>query len=124
MESIKIEGVITAIHQVEQKSEKFSVQRFAIKEIVEQYPNTFEVQCTGKTIGVLNDYKVGDKVIVNANLNGREYTSKTGQTGVFMSLGLWKIEKVGTTQSAAQPMSKGKVDVNANPIGDDSGLPF
>ena len=124
MESIKIEGVITAIHQVEQKSEKFSVQRFAIKEVVEQYPNTFEVQCTGKTIGVLNDYKVGDKVIVNANLNGREYTSKTGQTGVFMSLGLWKIEKVGAQQLAAQPMSKGKIDVNANPIGGDSSLPF
>ncbi|MBP6357746.1 MAG: DUF3127 domain-containing protein [Sediminibacterium sp.] len=124
MESIKIEGVITAIHQVEQKSEKFSVQRFAIKEIVEQYPNTFEVQCTGKTIGVLNDYKVGDKVIVNANLNGREYTSKTGQTGVFMSLGLWKIEKVEAQQSAAQPMSKGKIDVNANPIDDNNDLPF
>lgn len=124
MESIKIEGVITAIHQVEQKSEKFSVQRFAIKEIVEQYPNTFEVQCTGKTIGVLNDYKVGDNVIVNANLNGREYTSKTGQTGVFMSLGLWKIEKVGAQQSVAQPMSKGKIDVNAFSIADNNDLPF
>jgi hypothetical protein len=124
MESLKIEGVITAIHQVEQKSEKFSVQRFAIKEIVEQYPNTFEVQCTGKTIGVLNDYKVGDKVIVNANLNGREYTGKTGQTGVFMSLGLWKIEKVAASYIELKQMSNGKIDVNANPIGDDSGLPF
>jgi hypothetical protein len=124
MESLKIEGVITAIHQVEQKSEKFSVQRFVVKESLEQYPNTFEVQCTGKTIGVLNDYKVGDKVVVNANLNGREYTSKSGQQGVFMSLGLWKIEKVGAQQSAAQPISKGKVDVNANPIGENHDLPF
>ncbi len=124
MESLKIEGVITAIHPVEQKSEKFSVQRFAIKEIVEQYPNTFEVQCTGKTIGVLNDYKVGDKVIVNANLNGREYTGKTGQTGVFMSLGLWKIEKVAASYIEPKQMSNGKIDVNANPIGDDGSLPF
>jgi hypothetical protein len=124
MESLKIEGVITAIHQGEQKSEKFSVQRFAIKEIVEQYPNTFEVQCTGKTIGVLNDYKVGDKVIVNANLNGREYTGKTGQTGVFMSLGLWKIEKVAASYTEPKQMSNGKIDVNANPIGDEGSLPF
>ena len=123
MESLKIEGVINAIHSVEQKSEKFSVQRFVVKENAEQYPNTFEVQCTGKTIGVLNDYKVGDKVVVNANLNGREYTSKSGQQGVFMSLGLWKIEKAGAAQSAPQPKSN-KVDVNANPIEDDFGLPF
>lgn len=102
MESVKIEGTIIAIHPVEVKSEKFSVQRFAIKENIEQYPNTFEVQCTGKTIGVLNDYKVGEKVLVNANLNGREYTSKTGQSGVFMTLGLWKIERVGNQQSAPQ----------------------
>ena len=72
MESIKIEGTIIAIHPVEVKSEKFSVQRFAVKENAEQYPNTFEVQCTGKTIGILNDYKVGENVVVNANLNGRE----------------------------------------------------
>jgi len=123
MESLKIEGVINAIHPVEQKSEKFSVQRFVIKESLEQYPNTFEVQCTGKTIGVLNDYKVGDKVVVNANLNGREYTSKSGQQGIFMTLGLWKIEKAGAAQSALQAKSN-KVDVNANPIGDDGSLPF
>jgi hypothetical protein len=123
MEIIKIEGTITAIHPVEVKSEKFSVQRFAVKENAEQYPNTFEVQCTGKTIGVLNDYKVGDKVVVNANLNGREYTSKSGQQGIFMTLGLWKIDKAGSAQSAPQPKSN-KVDVNANPIGDSSDLPF
>ena len=123
MESIKIEGTITAIHPVEVKSEKFSVQRFAVKENAEQYPNTFEVQCTGKTIGVLNDYKVGDKVVVNANLNGREYTSKSGQQGIFMTLGLWKIDKAGSAQSAPQPKSN-KVDVNANPIEDNFGLPF
>jgi hypothetical protein len=123
MESIKIEGTITAIHPVEVKSEKFSVQRFAVKENAEQYPNTFEVQCTGKTIGILNDYKVGENVVVNANLNGREYTSKSGQQGVFMSLGLWKIEKSGSAQSAPQKNSN-KIDVNANPIGDDGSLPF
>lgn len=123
MESIKIEGVIVAIHPVEQKSEKFSVQRFAVKEVVEQYPNTFEVQCTGKTIGVLNDYKVGDNVIINANLNGREYTSKSGQQGVFMTLGLWKIEKASAAQQAPQTKSN-KIDVNANPISQSGDLPF
>jgi hypothetical protein len=107
MESIKIQGTIIALHPVEVKSEKFSVQRFAVKELEGQYPNTFEVQCTGKTIGVLNDYKVGDKVVVNANLNGREYTSKSGQQGVFMSLGLWKIEKLGAQQSTPQNYSQG-----------------
>ena len=96
MESIKIEGTITAINQVEAKSEKFSLQRFTVKETTEQYPNTFEVQSVGKTLGVLNDYKVGDIVVINANLNGKEYTNKTtGAQGVFMSLSLWKIERKG-----------------------------
>ncbi len=103
MESLKIEGTIIAIHPVEVKSDKFSVQKFVVKESEGQYPNTFEVQCTGKTIGVLNDYNVGDKVLANANLNGREYTNKTtGQIGVFMSLGLWKIERVNTAQTTPQ----------------------
>ena len=102
MESIKINGVITAIHPTEQKSEKFSVQRFWVKETEGQYPNDYEVQCTGKTIGVLNDYKAGDNVNVSANLNGREYVGKTGQTGIFMTLGLWKIEKVGAQYQEPQ----------------------
>ena len=118
MESIKINGVVTAIHPVEQKSEKFTVQRFWVKETEGQYPNTYEVQCTGKTIGVLNDYKVGDSVSIAANLNGREYTSKTGQTGIFMTLGLWKIEKVGSQpqQAAPQGYSQGGFDDGTPPF--------
>jgi len=113
MESIKINGVITAIHPTEQKSEKFTVQRFWVKETEGQYPNTYEVQCTGKTIGVLNDYKVGENVSVAANLNGREYTSKSNQTGIFMTLGLWKIEKVGA-QQAPQPQAQYQQPTNNN----------
>ena len=103
MESVQIKGVITAIHPVEQKSESFKVQRFWVKESDGQYPQDFEVQCTGKTIGVLNDYKVGDNVNVSANLNGRQYNSKAGQMGIFMTLGLWKIEKVGSQQIQPAP---------------------
>lgn len=126
MDSVQIKGVITKIHPVEQKSESFKVQRFWIKESTDQYPQDFEVQCTGNKIGVLNDYKVGDSVNVSANLNGRQYVSKTQQTGIFMTLGLWKIEKVGSQQPQAQyqdPKSN-KVDVNANPISQPDSLPF
>lgn len=101
MESVKIKNcTIEKIHEVEQKSETFSVQRFSVKEdITEKYPQVYEVQCTGKTLGVLNGYKVGDKVNIEANLNGREYQKKDGTSGVFMTLGVWKIEKVSEGQA-------------------------
>lgn len=102
MESVQIKGVITAIYPVEKKSENFTLQRFWVKETEGQYPNDYEVQSTGKTIGVLNDYKVGDNVVVSANVNGRQYTSKAGQQGIFMTLGLWKIERVNTVQATPQ----------------------
>lgn len=103
MESVKIKNcTIEKIHEVEKKSETFSVQRFSVKENEGQYPQVYEVQCTGKTLGVLNGYKVGDKVNIEANLNGREYQKKDGTSGVFMTLGVWKIEKVSEGQ-APQP---------------------
>jgi len=123
MEAIKIEGIIEKIFDVEKKSETFTVQRFWVKETVENYPQTYEVQCTNKSVGILNEYAIGQHVSVMANLNGRTYTGKDGNEGVFMTLGLWKIERIGNQaqanneapQQAAQPLagqgySQGKAD--------------
>jgi hypothetical protein len=116
--TIKIEGKLIKKFATEQKSEKYSEQRFWVQEMDGQYPNTFEIISNGKTLGVLDGFSEGDNVVVDANLNGKHFNGAKGER-VFVSINLWKINKVGGNAATSN-----KVDVVANPIKDGLDLPF
>jgi len=113
--SFELEGVIERIGETQQKSEKFSVREFAVK-----YTKTWTskdgetgskemlagFQCSGRTIESLDKVKVGDKVVVKFDVEGREYNGR-----VYTNLNAWGVFKQqgNSAASAAQ---------------DDSGLPF
>lgn len=113
MASIKIDGKIIKKFPIEKKSETFSVQRFWVQEMTDQYPNTYEIQSTGKTLGVMDSYWEGDLVNIDANLNGRFHSGPKGDM-VFNSISLWKIAKQPTQPAVSQQPTSVTAPVTSN----------
>lgn len=77
---------------------------FSKREIVliteEKYPQTPVFQFVQDGCDKLNEFKVGEEVEINWNLNGREWkNTKTGEVKYFNSLNGWKINKLGAVSN-------------------------
>lgn len=94
-QSISIQGKITVINPVQQRTEKLSIQEIEIEETVGNYPNVFVVQFVNNNVDILtgSGVKVGDVVSVECYLNGRRW-AKRPET-VFLSLSGFSIQKAG-----------------------------
>lgn len=94
--SIKIQGRIIEKFGIQHINEKFSVQKFRVTETIDQYPQTYEIQSSGKTLGLLDQLAVGEEVIMDVNILGKLVPGKDGKPDmVFNTISLWKIEKAG-----------------------------
>lgn len=60
----------------------------------EQYPQILNIQFTQGRCPLLDNFKEGQKVKIDINLKGREWTNPQGETVVFNSIEGWKIEGV------------------------------
>lgn len=118
---VKIDGRLIKKFPVEAKSDTFSIQKFWVQEVDGQYPNTYEIQATNKTIGVMDSFWEGDMVNVDANLNGKFYSGAKGEM-VFNSISLWKIAKQPTQAAPEQQAAYATAPVARNGQADD--LPF
>jgi hypothetical protein len=60
----------------------------------EQYPQTLSIQFTQGRTPLLDNFKAGQKVKIDINLKGREWTNSQGEIVVFNTIEGWKIEPV------------------------------
>ena len=103
-------GTIKVINQTQVISESFSKREFVI-ETDSQYPKPNAFQVTKDKCALLDNFKVGEKVEVFWNLNGKEWTSPAGEVKYFNTLEAWKIERIGTELPPAQPLHEEKDDL-------------
>jgi hypothetical protein len=86
------------------------------------YPQTLELQCTqDKAENLVKYNKVGDRVDVDFNLRGREWTNETTKvTSVFNTIEAWKVFK-------AEPTNGEPTDFQAKTVAEpaeEDDLPF
>jgi translation initiation factor IF-3 len=60
----------------------------------EQYPQTLNIQFTQGKVVELDKFSPGQKVKIDINLRGREWTNPSGELAVFNTIQGWKIEEV------------------------------
>jgi len=68
----------------------------------EQYPQSILIEFHQDKCEILNQYQLGEPVVVSINLRGREWVNPQGETKYFNSIQGWRIDKV-QPQSYAQP---------------------
>jgi hypothetical protein len=87
---MQIKGTIKRINPTIEISDKFSKRELFV-ETSEQYPQIIGVQFENVKCDVLNNYSVGQNVIVDVNLRGRDW-QKADEIRNITYLQGWKIE--------------------------------
>jgi hypothetical protein len=87
---MQIKGTIKRINPTIEISDKFSKREIFV-ETSEQYPQIIGVQFENVKCDVLNNYSVGQNVIVDVNLRGRDW-QKADEIRNITYLQGWKIE--------------------------------
>ena len=69
----------------------------------EQYPQHLMIEFIQDKTDLLNSFSVGQKVRININLRGREWTNPQGETKYFNSIQGWRIETLEQEQPEGMP---------------------
>jgi len=93
---MQITGTIVRLFQAQQITEKFKSRKVWVRENVDQYPNTFEVEFTNDNCAKLDAFTESQQVTIDINIRGR-YWQKNEREGVMTSLNGWKISVAGDT---------------------------
>lgn len=104
---MEVQGRIKFIGTTEAVSDKFRKREIVIT-TDEQYPQHISLQFTQDKCDLLDKYNLGENVVVNINLKGREWTDKTGVVKYFNTIEGWRIEK---ESDASAPMPDIEVEV-------------
>lgn len=102
MTKLEVTGKLIVINPTQQVSEKFAKREFVI-ETEDQYPQKVMFQLTQDKCDYMENFKVGQKVVVGFNLRGREWTSPQGDVKYFNTLEAWKVLKDGAQQAQPAP---------------------
>lgn len=113
-------GHVVTIGDVRVFSEKFSKRDFVLEIDDGKYPQTVEFQCCNDKAQLLDTVTAGDRVTVDFNLRGRQWTSPNGDVRYFNSLDVWKLER----EQAANAIPGDAAPVEQQPMPNDDDLPF
>ena len=121
--SFQMEGELFKVNEAQQITERFRKREFVLRyEDNPKYPQTIQFQVTGDRCELLDGYKVGDRVKLEFNIRGREWTSPKGDIKYFNSLEVWRLENVSqhAGEGAIPPAAMG----DEPPPHTDEDLPF
>ena len=87
----KIKGEIKVIGETVQVTEKFKKREFVLIDDSSQYPQFINFQLAQDKCDLIDGYQSGQRIEVNFNLRGREWTDKNGVIKYFNTLDVWRI---------------------------------
>ena len=91
---VKLTGKITEIKDTEVISDKFQKRVFVVNEYDPNYPRDYAFEFHKDKCSILDNYKSGDKVTVEANVQCNEYNGR-----YYTQLKAWRIEKEGKSEA-------------------------
>jgi hypothetical protein len=108
---------------------EFYCVEWVVKDDSGQYPQFLKLQCNKeKADNLIKFNKVGERVDVSINLQGRQWTNPKGEVVTFNTIEAWKVFKADENIKSVEAAAK-VIDGVFEPAGDlkeddDSGLPF
>lgn len=121
---MEVQGKIKLIGE----TQSFGSNGFTKRELVvtteEQYPQHILIEFVKDKCELLNNFQVGQEVIVQINLRGREWVNPQGVTKYFNSVQGWRIQ-IGQNGAAAPTASAPAVAAQGSTPGyEEDDLPF
>jgi len=126
---MEVTGQLKLKYDTQKVSEKFQKRDFVLAtDLSTPYPQYVSFQVTQDKCNMLDSFNQGDEIKVQFNLRGREWNGPQG-IRYFNTLEAWRIEKVGSGQSAPAQGNAGMQENTSAPvfnssISDNDDLPF
>jgi hypothetical protein len=114
----KVQANVKSVGQTVSVSEKFSKRELVVEIPDDKYPQIVQFEATQDKCQLLDSIGSGQQVEITFALRGREWTNASGETKVFNTLNLVRIEAVGGSSIPA-PVIATVVSTE-----DDSDIPF
>lgn len=92
-------GIIKVKGNEQKVSDRFKKREFVLTDNSPSYPQTILFQLTQDRCSLLENVNVGDEITVHFQLKGREWKNPQGETKVFNSLDVFKVERAKTASS-------------------------
>jgi len=100
---MEVTGKIKFIDTVKEVGSSGFKKRDVVVTSDEQYPQHILVQFVQDKCDLLDNYQVGENVVIGINLRGREWTNPQGETVYFNTIQGWKINKADTSKQSPAP---------------------
>jgi hypothetical protein len=84
----KATGKLHKIFDTEQKTASFQAREFVIEVSDGKFPQMVKFQLTQDKCDIVDDYNVGEQIVVDFDLRGREWNDK-----YFTNLNAWRISR-------------------------------
>lgn len=88
---MEIKGTIKKIGVTETIGNNGFQKRQVIIETGGNYPETLAIEFVQDKTAILDNYNVGNNVVIGINLRGREWTNPEGEVKYFNSIQGWRI---------------------------------
>ena len=123
---MEVTGIVKLINDTKEYGEKGFRKREMVITTNEQYPQDILLEFIQDNTLLLDKHQVGDKVKININLRGKEWTNDKGEVKYFNSIQGWRIEKVEDEFESQLPPLPTKEDLNIsdNASSEPDDLPF
>ena len=103
MNEVTIKGEIKFVDEIrEYGANGFKKHQVVVETGDGRWDNPIPVEFIKDTIQKSKDLEVGNKVTIEARINGREWQGKDGVTRWFTSISGYKVEVEGSTSSVPQ----------------------
>jgi len=90
---MEYKGYLKVKGETQRVTEKFSKRTFVLTDNAASYPQNIEFQLTQKNCDILNNFNVGDELMVTFNLKGREWKNQSGEVKYFNTLDSFRIKE-------------------------------
>jgi len=118
-----ITGTIKSIGETNQITPKFSKRELVI-ETTGDYPQKYGCELTQDRCSLADILQVGETIIAECNVKGREWISRDGTPKYFISLDVWKITKGTGATPEPDGITKNFQEDAIKDMTPDSDLPF
>lgn len=115
----KVQANVKSVGQTIPVSEKFSKRELVVEIPDDKYPQIVQFEATQDKCELLDNIGSGQQVEITFALRGREWTNASGETKVFNTLNLVRIEAIGGAPTPAP-----KAAPVAATTDDEDSLPF
>jgi hypothetical protein len=96
-------GSFLLIHDIQSFASGFTKREFVIS-TGERYPQQLKFELVKERCAMLDDFAVGDDVVVQFDIRGNEYNGKH-----YVNLSCWKLQAAGAEADSPAPAARPKV---------------